>query len=71
MKKLSLILLGVTLFTVSCKKDDPTPTSSGPVQPKTYSFDNVSYSGQTTRLDMLGELTNEMKKPASGTAADS
>lgn len=70
MKKLSLILLGATLFTASCKKDDPTPTSSGPTQPKTYSFDNVSYSGQTTRLDMLGELTAEMKKPASGTAAD-
>lgn len=70
MKKLSFVLLGAVLFTASCKKDDPDPANSGPVQPKTYSFDNVSYSGQTTRLDMLAELTSEMKKPASGTAVD-
>ena len=30
--------------------------------PSTYDFANVSYSGQTERLDMLGELVNEMKK---------
>ena len=29
--------------------------------PTTYTFDNVSYSGQTERLDMLAEMTTYMK----------
>ena len=70
MKKITLLLMGAVLFTASCKKDDPDPVDETPQQPKTYSFTNVDYSGQTTRLDMLAELTAEMKKPASGTPAD-
>ncbi len=70
MKRLSLLLMGAVLFASSCKKDDPTPDDTTPTQPSAYSFANVSYSGQTTRLDMLAELTTEMKKPATGVAAD-
>lgn len=70
MRKLSLLLLGAILFTASCKKDEPTPESNTPKQPSTYSFENVSYSGQTDRLDMLAELTAEMKKPNSGIPAN-
>lgn len=42
----------------SCKKD---PSLKDKDIPSTYSFVNVNYSGQTTRLKMLGELTNLMK----------
>ena len=70
MKKLTLFLLGALVFASSCNKDEPTPEDTTPKQPNTYSFSNVDYSGQTARLDMLAELTVEMKKPATGVAAD-
>lgn len=70
MKRLSLLLLGGVLFASSCKKDETTPEDTTAKQPSTYSFTNVDYSGQTDRLDMLAELTAEMKKPAGGVAAD-
>ncbi|MFT4754168.1 MAG: hypothetical protein ACI9GM_000483 [Salibacteraceae bacterium] len=70
MKKLSLLVLGAVLFTASCKKEETTPVDGTPQQPNEYSFTNVSYSGQTDRLDMLAELTAEMKKPGSGTPAN-
>jgi hypothetical protein len=54
----------------SCTKDPVEPADTTIKQPSTYSFSNVSYSGQTDRLDMLAELTTEMKKPATGGAAD-
>lgn len=54
----------------SCDNEEPIPVDNTPIQPTTYGFDNVDFSGQTARLDMLGELTAEMKKPGSGTAAD-
>jgi hypothetical protein len=58
-------LAGLLMWS-SCAKEDPQPTPAVDAQPKTYSFDNVDYSGQLARLDMLEELTAEMKKPASG-----
>lgn len=70
MKKLTLFLLGAVVFASSCKKDEPTPEVTNPLQPSTYSFTNVDYSGQTARLDMLAELTAEMKKPNTGVAAN-
>ncbi len=70
MKKLPLLLLGAVLFTASCEKEETEPVVVAPQQPATYSFTNVSYDGQTDRLDMLAELTTEMKKPATGTSAD-
>jgi len=48
----------VLLTAPSCKKDK---TKDYEV-PTIYNFDSVDYSGQTTRLAMLVELSNEMKK---------
>ncbi|MGD1845205.1 MAG: DUF4856 domain-containing protein [Salibacteraceae bacterium] len=40
--------------------DDPAPDNSYTV-PETYNFENVKYTGQTERLDMLAEMTTYMK----------
>lgn len=60
MKKLSLafLLFSTLLFFQSCKKENKGDYNV----PTTYNFDNVDYSGQTTRIAMLTELGNEMKK---------
>lgn len=55
--KLSLLSLVILFFVTSCKKEK----GSYPI-PATYSFNNVDYSGQTARLAMMTELSNEMKK---------
>lgn len=52
------MLLAVVFTLSSCKKD---PSLKDADIPSTYNFDNVSFSGQTTRLAMLGEMTNLMK----------
>jgi len=73
---LSAITIGSLVF--SCKKDkspepETTPTPTGPTYtvPTTYTFTNVNYSGQTTRLDMLNELGVYMKTAnTSGTVLD-
>lgn len=83
MTKLNLktFSLAVALFAIaatSCKKkkDDspaPTPTPSGPTYniPVTYSFNNVNYSGQTTRIAMLDEISAYMATGnTSGTVLD-
>ncbi len=52
-------LIGCGIFALgisSCKKEQNTYTV-----PTTYNFENVSYSGQTTRLDMLAEMTTYLK----------
>ena len=55
----------VAIFASACSdsSDDVTPSA-----PSTYNFENVSYTGQTTRLGILGDLTTEMKKGNEGTA---
>lgn len=55
-----LILLAALVGTTACKKED-TVEPSGYTAPETYNFENVSYSGQTDRLDMLEEMTVYMK----------
>ncbi|EJF51780.1 hypothetical protein SapgrDRAFT_0014 [Saprospira grandis DSM 2844] len=67
LQKALLILAVFGLGLSSCKKDE----SSYDV-PETYSFENVSYSGQTDRLDMLGELAAYAKSASalSATALD-
>lgn len=57
-----LILLAAAVGTTACDTDtdDIRPDNSYEV-PSTYDFTNVSYTGQTNRLDMLEELTVYMK----------
>jgi hypothetical protein len=59
---LFVMALSTSIFLVSCKKNDENPQGTNYEVPVTYNFPNVNYSGQTARLDMLGELENEMKK---------
>lgn len=60
-----------TLALISCKDDTIQPDDYGYDVPSTYNFENVSYSGQTARLDMLAELTSYAKTGAvQGTALD-
>ncbi|MGB1247412.1 MAG: DUF4856 domain-containing protein [Chitinophagales bacterium] len=62
-----MIFLGLSL-TISC--DGDAIENEDFQLPITYNFDNVSYSGQTARLDMLAELTTEMKKANNGQTID-
>jgi len=56
---LYIVFAGILL--ASCTEDDINPTVDAP---ETYEFENVKYSGQTTRiqlLDSLGKLINKAK----------
>lgn len=62
---LSVMALSGLVFLSSCKKDtkDPEPTpdtvtppNSAYTVPSTYNFENVNYTGQTQRLDMVAEM---------------
>jgi hypothetical protein len=61
--KLLACCLAFTLAFTACDKDDVEPEPVGPTYtvPTTYNFTNVSYSGQTYRLDMMTALTTYMK----------
>jgi hypothetical protein len=67
-KTITLSLIAALSFSACSKDDDETPST--PSIPSTYNFSNVSYGGQTDRLNMLAELTAEMKKPANGEVID-
>jgi len=73
MKKMIFALTATSIMMASCKKDEPSveevPVAT--VFPSTYNFDNVSYTGQTKRLDMLEAMTAELKKANAGTQVDS
>lgn len=70
MKKISLSLVALALLYMSCEKEDDTITPvDNPVStieaPATYKFERdgkstVSYSGQTTRIKMAGELSSAL-----------
>ncbi|BDS11364.1 DUF4856 domain-containing protein [Aureispira anguillae] len=49
-------LTGFLFYLSSCEKAAPTY-----IIPTTYNFDNVNYSGQTTRINMLKELADYAK----------
>lgn len=57
------VVLATLLLAQSCKKDD---NSKDYDVPTTYNFDNVDYSGQTTRIGMMTELSNLMKTGNTG-----
>jgi hypothetical protein len=68
-KLIYALMLGALMIT-SCKKDkkDPEPTNNNNnnnptptyTVPTAYTFSNVSYTGQTQRMDMLAELKTYM-----------
>tara|TARA_B110000091_G_scaffold104247_1_gene113266 strand:- start:10497 stop:11579 length:1083 start_codon:yes stop_codon:yes gene_type:complete len=63
MRKLILLVLSIALL-ASCGDKDENENKNvaeGYKVPSTYNFENVSYSGQTNRLDMLKELTSYIK----------
>lgn len=58
-------------FLNSCeRKDENDQDIPSKEIPSTYNFENVSYGGQTDRLDMMNEMISEMKKARSGTKVD-
>ncbi len=66
MKFLGLAFLATFAFT-ACDDDTTAENENENYEiPATYNFENVSYSGQTQRLDMLAELTAYMKTANSG-----
>jgi len=74
MKKMIIAITATTIMMASCKKEEADTvdtTTTSIVLPSTYNFDNVSYNGQTSRLDMLAEMTAELKKANAGTQVDS
>lgn len=82
-KSIALIGLASIISFSSCSDDDddttPSNNNNGGNQvtaPATYEFtrlgqSTVSYSGQTSRLDQLGELTAELKKADAGSSISS
>jgi hypothetical protein len=71
----NLRLLGLALlvaFALTACDDDNTAGENDQNYeiPSTYDFENVSYTGQTQRLDMLEELTSYMKTANKGEVLD-
>lgn len=60
------ILTTVTLFGCDNAEDDGLSYEI----PSSYNFDNVSYTGQTARLNMMEEMTSYMKTGNSGEVLD-
>ena len=60
----TVLALAAGFFTVACSDDDVTPEQQ---LPTTYNFENVDYSGQLARIQMLDKLEKEAKKANDGT----
>lgn len=58
MKKLVFVLLGLSVFLSSCEKEETTEI----ILPSSYNFENVNFSGQTARINMLSEIAAELGK---------
>lgn len=70
MKSIILSFLTITLL-FSCKEDEKEIQDTGYKVPSSYNFENVSFGGQTARLDMLEAITTYAKTGATeGTSLD-
>lgn len=58
MNKWVFAILGLSFFLSSCEKEE-TPAV---VLPSSYNFENVNFSGQTLRINMLSEIVTELGK---------
>lgn len=67
MKKLWLLLLCFYLLTACNENSEEGPSYT---VPDTYNFQNVDYSGQTIRLDMMQAMTSYMKTGNEGAVLD-
>jgi len=65
LRLLGLALLAAFTFT-ACDDENSTENEGNYEIPSTYDFENVSYTGQTQRLDMMEELTVYMKTANDG-----
>ncbi|WP_276499590.1 DUF4856 domain-containing protein [Pontibacter litorisediminis] len=65
---LALVGLAACVTFTSCSDDDEDAPSYN--VPSTYNFENVNYAGQTTRLDMLTELSDYIKTGNEGAQLD-
>lgn len=70
LRLLGLALLAVFAFTACDEKNTGKENEETYEIPSTYDFENVSYSGQTQRLDMMEELTAYMKTANDGAVLD-
>ncbi|WKV13404.1 DUF4856 domain-containing protein [Marivirga harenae] len=70
LRLLGLSLLAALAFT-ACDDENTVSENDGNYEiPSTYDFENVSYTGQIQRLDMLDELTVYMKTANNGEVLD-
>lgn len=65
-KSLSLLSLAGLLTFTACTEDPVNPDNTIPAEevPTTYNFENVDYSGQTARIEMLSMLEAKAKEGA-------
>lgn len=62
MKKILLLsLVASTFIFSSCNEEEPVPDNTDNNVPSSYNFEDVSFSGQTTRMDMLSEIKAYIK----------
>ncbi|HET8861599.1 DUF4856 domain-containing protein [Marivirga sp.] len=69
LRLLGLALLAAFAFT-ACDDENTAGENGNYDIPTTYDFENVSYTGQIQRLDMLDELTTYMKTANNGAVLD-
>lgn len=72
MKKIVLLITAMSILFISCSDDSSTnPDTKDYTVPETYNFDNVDYSGQTDRLEMIEEMDAIIQDAkTNGTAID-
>lgn len=61
---LTLAAASLISFTACDNSDDPTPN---PTVPENYTFENVNYSGQTVRMQLLDSLVKKIRSANDGT----